>query len=178
MTRRSAEAVRERAKRGPADRQGLWTWMRGHRAWSWAEIRDAARLDPASVREYLAGLAAAGYVIREGDHYALLRDAGLEAPRVRRDGSPVPEPKSERIWRALRVMKRVTVAELEVACPDVPGSYLRDYLRNLARAGVVAHAGETWALLPTRVTGPRAPMVLRDGRIWDPNRGRVVEGER
>lgn len=147
-----------------------------------------------SARDYLDALCAAGYLKRTDSSPAawrLVRDAGIEAPRVRKDGSPVTMGRAqEQMWNTLRRNPRDTNARelaahaATVAIP-VAEAAAADYLHNLDRAGylVRTQVGKgtgrggiqaRFRLRPDRDTGPRPPMVCRTSVVFDPNEGRVV----
>jgi len=135
------------------------------------------------IRDYLAALAAAGYLAPLDDADAtpgawrLVRDPGHEAPRVSPDGSAVTTGlRRERMWHLMRVLKRWTALDLAVhASVDdhpVAESDARDYCQRLCRAGYLRRvAPQTWTLIPARWKGPQPPRVRRDKSIFDPNTG-------
>lgn len=158
--------------------------------------------DEATAREYITGLFHGGYLDlrraavvrgpadRRGPAlYSLARDVGAEAPRVRRDGTPVTQGLAqEQMWRTLRLLKGdINARELaaHASTPAVPVSPVAagDYLRHLYRALYVVRTGmgkgtgsggiqARYRIL--RDTGPRPPMVCRAHCIYDPNLGRVT----
>jgi hypothetical protein len=158
--------------------------------------RDAHRLSTA--REYLAGLKNAGYITcttpgaRLVRHiYTLANDVGVEAPRVRKDGTPITSGLGEeQMWRTLRLLTGDTCA-LELAAhastPATPvavttaTAYLRDlhragYLQITRPAKVGGRAGtaqQTRYRLITN-TGPRPPIICRTKAVYDPNLGQTV----
>lgn len=164
------------------------------------EVRGALRF-PAkrdSVRAYLKALAAGGYLAPVtaadgGPGWQLLRDTGVDAPRVRDDGQEIVIGAGrEQCWRAMRILGTFGVAELvATASTDrwaiAPGE-AADYCDRLARAGILrrykAAGDDRWlyTLSPARYTGPKPPQILRyqpakDGLpprrkgVYDPNTG-------
>ena len=99
-------------KRGSLEsRQAVWDAIRRLQTFSIPEVRDETLLKTDAVREYITGLAAAGYVRKTAEQagvgvpaqWELARDAGNEAPRVRRDGSPVTQGQGrENMWQDRR----------------------------------------------------------------------------
>ena len=103
---------------GKGNRQRVWEAIRarGGAEWTRAEIAVASHVADEAIATYLGGLAAA-QIIRQSRSepgrgvaiqrwYVLVRDTGLEAPRVRRDGTPVTQGLSqEQMWRSLRMLK-------------------------------------------------------------------------
>lgn len=156
-------------------------------------LRDLARgaaLSDRSIGQYLAGLTHAGILSTDAGRYILRRDTGIEAPRVREDGSLVRSgEKAERLWRAMRILGQFDLRALICAaaaddCP-ISDAYAAEYTRRLVRAGYlrIAEPGRPGhparhALVPARYSGPRAPRIQRrPGRpvqVYDPNIERVV----
>lgn len=170
-------------KRGSLEsRQAVWDAIRRLQTFSIPEVRDETLLKTDAVREYITGLAAAGYVRKTAEQagvgvpaqWELARDAGNEAPRVRRDGSPVTQGQGrENMWHAMRILRDFTVRELAVAAsmPDclVKELSAEDYIKYLHKAGYLRKNGSKYMFLPGAYTGPLAPMIQRTKRVWDPN---------
>ena len=139
------------------------------------------------VQAYLKALAAGGYLdptpMPDGaPGYQLLRDPGAEAPRVRRDGTPVTQGAGrEAMWRTLRILGACTVLELvaTASTPEHPIAEAEadDYTDRLARAGFLRREtgdGRTrFRLLPSRYTGPRSIQIRRTKEVYDPNTDRL-----
>jgi hypothetical protein len=111
--------------------------------------------------------------------YRLLRDEGVEAPRVRPDGSRVTMGQGrEAMWRTMRILTRPwTPRELAVHASTeehpVALQEAQDYAQRLCRAGYLHRtAAQTYRLIPARYTGPQPPRIQRTKAIWDPNLGR------
>jgi len=98
---------------------------------------------------------------------------------------------AERVWRALRLLRKGTLPELvEIADPRQcgGGDHARRYLRQLNQAGVTGVSSRIVAgIAPTsnrfkqrvllRDLGPRAPVWRSpEQRLWDPNGSRYIEG--
>lgn len=165
-------------------RQTVWEAIRrfsaGQQLFTAREVRDETLLGMDTVRDYLAGLEAAGYIGKESDgsggpaRWRLVRDVGVEAPRVRRNGTPVTQGQGrENMWQAMHILRRFTARELAVAARTkdcmVQESTAADYARHLHKAGYLSHREGVYHMLPTAFTGPLAPMIQRTKRVWDPN---------
>ncbi len=131
--------------------------------------------------------------------WQLARDIGMEAPRLTKEGKPVTQGMgTTNMWRVIRLAKG-DFDYLEVArsasTPDhqVKPDTARSYLKALHAAGYLDMAvpPETkpnskggkkparWRLLPynrinSKKPGPRAPMIQRLKRVFDPNWAEVV----
>lgn len=153
-----------------------------------------------TVRCYVIGLERAGYLAPAAPaatsggrvpakRWTLARDAGAEAPRVRRDGTPVTMGLAqEQMWRTLRMFKSdINARELaaHASTPAVPvrevaaADYLRNllcasYLRETRRGHGTGRGGVQSRYQLISNTGPRPPMVCRADAIYDPNLGKTV----
>ena len=195
---------------------------KGPRQLIWEAIRTLARLDDpfseeqirlaiprlvrseieiGAIRDYRRGLVASGILTvateakdrRVLATYALVKDEGLEAPRVRKDGSRVTQGLAqEQMWRTLRLLTGDTNARelaAHAGTPTVPVAEVaaKHYLRTLATAGYLLTTKEgqglgygrggvqaRYRLKPARNTGPRPPMVCRAKIVYDPNEDKIV----
>jgi hypothetical protein len=151
-----------------------------------------------SAREYLSGLKNAGYLVMAVPHtrhslprYVLVNDAGIEAPRVRRDGTPVTGGlREEQMWRTLRLLPGDTCARELAAHASTPEINVAEktavgYLRDLHRAGYLqitrpakfggrSGGGQRARYRLITNTGPRPPMVCRTKTVYDPNLGEII----
>lgn len=189
---------------GKGPRQHIWEAIRAvgpDADWMLYQIARAAGVTDSTVTTYVQALVKAGIVERIGERkisnvaaegrYRLIRNEGLEAPRVRRDGSRVTQGLAqEQMWRTLRMMAADTNARelaAHASTPAIPVAEVaaNHYLLDLARAGYLHCTQEgkgtgkggiqaRYRLKPGRNTGPRPPMVCRTRAVYDPNEGKVV----
>ncbi|MDA8230376.1 MAG: hypothetical protein M0006_03465 [Magnetospirillum sp.] len=179
----------------PQGRQAIWEEIRRQRdGFAVASIADATDIHPTTIRSYLTGLEAAGYIRRAvggAPSWTLSRDIGVEAPRVTKDGKPVIQGSArEQMWRTMRMLsgdwswRDLAIAASTEEAPVNPGD-AADYCVNLCRAGylhlVTPGKGTGNAGIPARYrfvrskyTGPKPPMVQRVKSVYDPNLRRVV----
>ncbi|ANQ83664.1 hypothetical protein dqs_0588 [Azoarcus olearius] len=204
---------------GVGPRQRAWDAIRAQSGAEWTsdEIVLATRngkglddvIDARTLQTYLVCLVAAGIVaiVREEPlcgrakvcrkWYRLVRDEGIDAPRLRRDGSRVTQGLAqEQMWRTLRLLKgdinaRELAAHATTQLIAVDEQAAGDYLRNLDKAGYLECTAEgraigrgwgkggtgiqaRYRLRPDRNTGPKPPMVCRADVIYDANLQEVV----
>lgn len=192
---------------GKGLRQRIWDRIRGHAAkgqmFGIPDLLFGDELDSIdTAREYITGLFHAGYLDlrqtavttgpasrRTSAIYSLARDAGAEAPRVRKDGTPVVMGLAqEQMWRTLRMLKADTNARELAAHAGTPETPVRetaahDYLHNLHRAGYLelirfgkgtGRGGIQARYRLVTNTGPRPPMVCRADAVYDPNLDKTV----
>ncbi|QLG96323.1 hypothetical protein HZF02_02575 [Pseudomonas yamanorum] len=181
---------------GKSPRQYIWEAIRAINAspkelTTYAVARKSGQDDQA-VRAYFRDMEKAGIVskVRTVDRFdaewSLLKDEGVEAPRVTKDGKVSKHAAgAENIWRALRILGEFSAAEAAVAA-SVNGVSIGEagalvYLSGLAKAGYLARSGGTagnktrFRLIPSRYTGPKHPIYQRDfDQVYDPNLDQVV----
>lgn len=185
---------------------------KGYRQRTWEEIRlrglhgdtfsmleIALELDVETLllRDYFTGLIAAGFIgkiaaARNGAaaRYTLLRDNGAEAPRLKRDGSPLVKGLAEeQMWRVLRSPAGSDIGIVELAAyastpevtvsPSEAGAYLLQlacakYLTQLPyRRGKAADPMAARYRLVSN-TGPKPPMFARIDSLYDPNLAALI----
>jgi hypothetical protein len=118
-----------------------------------------------------------------------VRDNGIDAPRVRRDGSAVTQGLAqEQMWRTLRMHKgdinaRELAAHATTEAIPVAETAAKDYLRQLHGASYLACIAEGKGIgnggIQARFrlisnTGPKPPMVCRTDSLFDPNLNAIV----
>lgn len=185
---------------GKSKRQRMWEVIRARRnGFVMRDIAYAADVDMTTTRSYLQALERGGFIQQSNEtvricdekQYRLLKDNGLEAPRLTRDGQPVIQGRAqEQMWRTMRILGgdfnyqelAGLASTTEVGVSPIAA---RDYLKHLAHAGyvVVVAKGKgrgaggvpnRYRFNRSRYTGPRPPMVQRTKSIYDPNLGKVV----
>lgn len=185
---------------GKSKRQRVWEAIRASRdGFTLQDIANVTRIDTDTIRTYLYALARGRFVEQsnishypcEKKQYRLVKDNGLEAPRLTRDGELVTQGRAqEQMWRTMYILGGdFNYRELAglASTPEVTVSPItaRDYLKHLAHAGyvvvVVKGQGRGAGGVPSRYrfnrsrySGPRPPMVQRTNAIYDPNIGQVV----
>lgn len=176
------------AKGGSYGRQAMWEAMRrlGHFTYA-----DLYQWDSATVKDYVRRLEAGGYLKadRSGGQFRrvvfeLVRDVGLEAPKLQQDGSPSRMGQGrEHMWRAMKMLPSFTFVDLAISASteDVMVSELdaKDYVKHLLRAKylvIVKPASPSSKAIYKlhRNTGPKPPMVTRAKIVFDPNLGRIA----
>ena len=156
------------------------------------------KVNDGTIKSYLARLAKGGYfdiehtAIRAACHtnrYTLIKDTGVDAPRLTKHGKPSTQGLSrEQIWRAMRILGDFTYHDLQLTASTekvpVKASEVRSYIKHLYAAGYLVETKPcvrgpspkpaTYRLLPSRYTGPKPPMVQRVKQVFDPNLGKVM----
>lgn len=185
-------------------RAAIWTAIRRLKTFDLDDLQMVVKLEKNSIQEYVTGLKKAGYLEsaawptdvplcqRGKITYTLVNDIGIDAPRVRKDGSRVTQGQSRRqMWNALQVLKRFTPRELafNAATPDcqvseqeakgyVSALHRANYLKLMtpAKSGHKPGTGKqaVYTLIPAMWTGPHPPQIQRTKQVYDPNLRRVV----
>jgi len=182
---------------GKSPRQRIWEAIRawagtGDGTFTASVLSRTAKLEMSPIQDYLRGLVAGGWagVAVQGGRgvenvYRLEKDNGIEAPRVRRDGSEVTQGSgNEALWGAISVLDSFTaqtIADISGATPHTA----KTYCLFLARAGYLKVASQgkgrgkggvasVYLTVKSRISGPRAPMITRLKAVYDPNLHQVV----
>jgi len=192
---------------GKSPRQRAWEAIRQYRErFSPDDIIKHARVSADTVREYLQALVMGGYAEVLSEQrinalcvkrtYRLIRDNGLEAPRLTKTGQEVTQGGgNEAMWGTLRRMfKAESVDYRQLAAfagtPRAPVSEAsaKTYVLTLAAAGYLecvqpaVKGGKAlparFRLIPAMDTGRRAPMIQRTKTVFDPNLNKVMWREK
>lgn len=167
-------------------RQAIWDEIRRYK--NGFSIKDLdIKLAASSINDYLMGLFKAEYLelvnpstSSKPAAYRLIRDIGNDAPRVRRDGTPVTQGQGrQQMWNAMHILKTFTFTDLAFnASTDdhtVAESEAKTYCAALCRAGYLVTRPEgRYMLIPSMWTGPHPPQIQRTKQVYDPNLKRVV----
>jgi hypothetical protein len=175
--------------REPEGRQPIWETIRGLNG-AWFKTRDVfgpTWINRRTITSYLACLVAGGYLEkRNGDdglaEYRLLRDVGMHAPKLRKDGTAVTMGGgNDNMWRSMRILRQFSPLELAIhSTTDTikvsqwsAKSYCRlllatGYLRTIRKAQFGAASSQAVYRL-IRNSGPKHPEVQRIKQIFDPN---------
>lgn len=146
-------------------------------------------MNPKNVATLMLGLEKAGYVevLKQRDVFTgklvktwrLLKDCGVDAPRIDRHGQPLPETLSSVAWRTIKILKSFGLDELQVhigMSHTIARSTLRHYTALLAKAGYLKNTGTAnrphYVLVKN--TGGRAPQVWHITEVYDPNTQETV----
>lgn len=139
---------------------------------------------------YLRGLINAGIVavleppqrVGAPATYILVQDMGVTAPRVRENGTFLPESAQQTMWRAMRILRefglRDLVANAEMAGRSLKMTTATAYCNWLVRGGYLRppqKQGEPYRLV--KDTGPRAPQILHFKQLFDANTGKIMAGQ-
>ena len=180
----------------PTGREAVWAAMHNEGPSTIQDLSRLTGLETSTIRDYLSGLQKAGIVglaghkdspLAEGATrivYAITRDLGVDAPRVRKDGTLLLPSGRTRMWRSMRILGESPIKDLAVAAslPEAPVTdsealyYCRHLVngRYLVQKTTGAKKLVRFQLLPSRYTGPKAPMIRRVRELYDPNTGKVA----
>lgn len=129
---------------------------------------------------------------QENASFALVRDCGIEPPKVRKDGTEITMGKGrEQMWLVMKVLADFSAIDLAVHAStgdtQVCESDAKSYIQYLHKAGylVEVQPGKPgnrpgsgvktrYRLVPQKYTGPRPPMVQRVKQVYDQNLKKVV----
>lgn len=172
-------------------RERIWAAIRRLQEFTYDDLLEPRQpIERSTIESYVRALEKAGYVKRARQHvprfgvvrFSLVRDVGVEAPRLTKAGKPVVQgDKQLALWRAMKIVKAFTIAELHASSAGSTLYEVKSYVSHLLKAGylvIVRHGdGEVhtaYRFVATKDTGPRAPMIQRVKHVFDPNLGKVV----
>lgn len=194
MSRVPADVEAARAAGRLPGRRGVWAAIREMGTFTRQDLRMAVpHVRQHVVHEYLAALIRSGRVAAgpmvpgwsRGDgkvrRYTLIRDTGVDAPRLRKDGSELPPTAQQLMWEAMRILGEFTAHSLaasastgEVAVPvGTAASYIR-HLRAAGYLGARACDGGGGIYRIAHDTGGLAPLIQRTKVVFDANLNRVM----
>lgn len=186
---------------GKSPRQRIWEAIRVaidyEGGFTAADIARACKIEAPAVSDYLRALHLGGYLGRheptrrgEPARYWMERDNGVEAPRVRKDGSEATTGRgNEAMWQAMRnFLPTFDFREVAAYASTVDHPVLADtakaYVLALHAAGYLVETQPAkrgcqarparYSLKRDHDSGPRPPMIQRTRAVFDPNLGRVV----
>lgn len=173
-----------------SDRQAVWNFIRaqGKTGFTLDDVVRRTDIHQRTVKSYLIGLFIAGFLkgapgaATTPDRFWLARDVGVEAPRVRPDGSPARAALGqESLWRSIRYLKTFNKHDI-AGTADVKILTVESYLKTLLKAGYLAVLRKGDPRHPqqyrlVRNTGPKPPMVQRTKQVFDQNLNAVVWSE-
>ncbi|MEQ8346190.1 MAG: hypothetical protein RIB84_22395 [Sneathiellaceae bacterium] len=161
-------------------RDRIWAAIRELKSFTWLQLSDATGLEPQQFKDYLQVLRLAGLMdVSATDRgkravWTLLKDTGVETPRLRPDGTKLPPSGQQRLWSAIRSLQHFDIEGLALSA-NVPAETAKRYATALSSAGYLVSLGmRRYRLLGSRVTGPRAPAIRRGKRVYDANLGREM----
>lgn len=170
-------------------REFLWEMILKKREFTISELQTECMLDKSTIYQYIRLLEKAGYVeLKERgnkkgkeNRYSLIKPVS-EPPRVREDGSLVTQGIGrQNMWRTMRIRKVFTLDDLVALSSTehkVSPEEAETYMKFLEKAGYIKNTdGKSRPKAAYRLikdTGPKAPMIQRIKRVWDPNLREVV----
>jgi len=173
-------------------REIIWTAIRESGAFTCQSLVKQTRQKLGTVQDYVQGLRCAGFIeacgkLENKDHpvgfqctmYRLIKDVGVDAPRVRKNGALLPARGRDRLWKAMRIMKDFSVMDVAVAAslPEAPVAEgeARSYCLFLARAGYLfeLEKSKRYRFNVAQYHGPKSPMILRTKTVVDGNTGEL-----
>jgi hypothetical protein len=190
-----AKITQLRVSGGKVPKQHMWEAVRENQnSFSILMIAKASGQQFAQVKDYIQAMRNAQLVelVDESgdlkDHrWRLVRDEGVEYPRLQPNGErSVHGLGLENLWRAMRILKKMTAAEAadmaSVNGVRVSQAYAINYFMVLVDVGYLiasshdSKRAQTFEFAPGMNTGPRHPIVQRweSVQVFDANTEKVV----
>lgn len=178
----------------PRGEVGFWSIIRDLDkigVWTVRQVHDKTNVSVRQVTDYVRRLRLGGFA-KVVDEVSILPNGGklpparvyrlvkcpVIAPRLRNDGSVLPEREHDQLWRAMKMVKDWTVNDLSDYCPGISTNNIYRYCRRLEAAGILSRSGTAaekdvrYRLV--RNLGLLAPRVLATDFVFDPNTKSVV----
>lgn len=171
-------------------RDVIWAEIRKQREFTRRSLGEATNISKGTISDYLQALKAAGVVrhtgaAKDGAYlFTLVKDRGVRAPQPRKDGSEVKQiSANEAMWNAMRLLKQFTARDLALHAStevsSVSEKNAAGYCWHLTKArylGIVtfgrSHKPAVYRFV--RFTGPKPPMILRTGQVFDANTAEIM----
>lgn len=168
------------------NRDDLWKMIRAFKRFTLSDLHRQSMMDRSSIRSFLKILIKGGFVVeRKAEKgkptiYSLIRDNGVHRPDLTPDGARKAPSGRQRMWSAMKVLKRFSYLDLALAASvgllDAKGYCfsLRNarYLKVVQPARPMCHT-EIYAFDKSRDTGPLAPQIRRYA-VYDRNLAKIV----
>lgn len=175
-------------------RDAIWALIREVKGeFTLRSIQQETHLGRDTVNTYLTGLVNAGYLkVTHANGgftptlYLLIKDIGVDAPRVRKDGTEVTQGQGRlQMWNTIRVLRDFSSRDLAFnASTDlckVTESDAKHYIYYLHAAGYLVRtrissptAQARYRLVGLKWTGPKPPQIQRVRQVYDPNTKQVA----
>ena len=100
-------------------REAIWSAIRKLPRFTVRDLQQETTLEISTVRDYVSGLTAAGYLSQEEGvcpfSFVLKKNVGVDAPRVRKDGTIVTQGQGRiNMWRTMRILRIINAKDLAV----------------------------------------------------------------
>lgn len=169
------------------DRDGLWKLIRSFKRFTLSDLHRHSTMDRSSIKTYVDILIKGGFVTErkalkgKPTIYSLTKDNGVQRPELTPDGELRAPNGRQRMWSAMKVLKRFSFRDLSMAASvghlDAKGYCIMlrqaKYLKVMVEAKPMCNS-EVYALDPKRDTGPLAPQIKRGDVVYDRNLSKVV----
>lgn len=175
----------------PKNRKMIWKVIRDLKHFTIRNIEDKTKIQPRTIASYLQSLERAEIIDKHPvyqphrgclrtNEYNLLKDMGVMAPVINKNGGLVEDTHQARIWRTIRILKNFTLKDIVATASqdDDPVSITGadQYLNYLKKAGYLIKKNneKVFHLNLSMNKGVQAPQIQRIKQIYDPNIDAVV----
>lgn len=181
-------------------REYLWSQVRALKTFTTMDLASGAprhfNLELDKIRYYVNGWVKSGHITsevtkvagaRQEKSYTLVKDTGIQPPRVDPKGNPVKSGLArEQMWRTMRMIGQFTYQQLAATASTdevvVSAEDARKYVELLHKANYLQcttpanHAGglAVYMLKPAAWTGNKPPMIKRTKVVFDQNLHEIV----
>lgn len=182
------------------NREKIWQAIRQRQIFSVDQLEDATRINRDTIKSYLQGLQAAGYIkIKEAvkrtekgnsylsASYMLVNDVGVDAPKLDRKGNHITRGDArDHMWRTMKVLSTFTYRDLAIQASTqeitINEMDAKKYCNHLRKAGYLAIVKKgkpggvlnVYQFMKSKNTGPKPPVIRQVTQVFDPNKDAVV----
>lgn len=171
----------------PRNRDGAWAAMRELKTFTVKQIADRIGLSRKQLGVYIRALQKGGYIARlekvqAGSFpYRLIKDIGKHRPETLEDGRLQKPSGRQRMWLAMKVLKRFSHLDIALTAEVYPVSAL-SYCKMLTIADYLTQVENTESYIfnKTKDTGLYAPRLIgrrKSLQVYDRNLNKVVWSE-
>lgn len=172
--------------KGNEAKDRIWTAMRKKKTFTIPSLKKSVQKDAPYVQVLVESLVRSKHLnilqkpfnLRHKWVYELIDDTGSRRPNVDSKGRTKVPDTSQRMWMAMKALKRMTFKDLSLATM-VSDERARGYLKALRRAGYLRSTQQgvcaaVYTYIPSKDTGFKAPLIRVDGSVYDQNTKKVV----
>ncbi len=172
------------------NRDDLWKIIRALKRFTLSDLHRLSVMNKPAIRSFLDILVKGGFVAQSKAQkgkpviYSLIKDNGIHRPDLTTEGNRKAPSRKQRMWSAMKVLKRFSHADLALAA-SVGHIDAKDYCRALRKANYLKVVQTAQRMCRARVysfdkskdTGLLAPLVMREGSVFDRNLKQIVWSE-
>ncbi|PPR15470.1 MAG: hypothetical protein CFH43_00905 [Proteobacteria bacterium] len=176
-------------KLNDGSRDKIWTTIRSLKEFTCKDVMFKCGIERKTVEDYVKRLERGGFVQTVSEKVVnnnlsqrkiiLIKDRGVEPPRLRKDGTEMPTPTTQKIWQAIKALRDFSIDEILMTVDGTTRETVSSYVKLLTRAEYLKRKGLSnsnarYCVVSMRKMGAKAPKVLKIKQVYDPNIDQIV----